>query len=111
MNKLIVTIVLALAAVVGVGASATAHHGYGPCEDHAPRESVVRVHLRCDHFDVHAPQRYDIVIGPKDAPLRWRDAWGGDGSLRWADRELNRHGCGRIVWDNGTYGVGFNCDY
>jgi hypothetical protein len=109
MKRMIVG-VAALAASLGA-CSSPAMAGGDPCRDLAPKASVVRVHLRCESVPVHSGQRFDIVVGFRDAPLRWRQAWGGDGSLRWADRQLDDAGCGRHVWFYGTYVVGINCDF
>jgi hypothetical protein len=110
MKRIIAAGLAATALMAGAG-TASAHNGHRACEDHAPRAGVVRVHLRCGETEVGPRQRFDLLIGRLDAPERWQGAWGGDGSLAWADAELDRYGCGRHVWSNGNVVMGVGCDH
>jgi len=87
---------------------------FGPCYDLVPRQSIVRVHLTCERVNVDPPQRLDLVIGRLDAPRWLRPSWGGDRSVRWAERTLRDYGCGPLKWKNSVYHyrvIGIDCDY
>lgn len=79
-----------------------------------PRPGVVRIHLRdaqSGAFGIDPPLRLTIVISRYDAPYRWRQAWGGDGSLAWAHQRLLDIGCTNIVWHSGNWTEGHRCNY
>lgn len=98
---------LALAAVIGLGACASGSSG-----ETLAAPAVARIHLRnLGQRDLTPPTQLNVLIGRRDAPDRWRAAWGGDGSLAWAERKFDHIGCGRVEWHNGSWAEGVDCDY